>query len=276
MSVLVRGFRAKGRSGQDTFRAPTPRHETPAKTPAETPAANARAGREPQNPRTREDPPTPLQGELSRRLDPDRADLRHRARAARRRTVRVDLDEVRRRLETRRRPIGATGADPRAARGDGRREHVRDLAEPVELIAVDGDQKLVLAAPSATAGWVSNRFGRVIAACASRVGREVRFAEEPERHAVGPDAPSRSRFQPTTWRPQDERCHDQQPEGRRREDDRWVSTCSPAAPALAGIEMSPVGELGRERFLRDALESVCVACPNSVRSRRSVTTSASG
>jgi chromosome partitioning protein len=29
-----------------------------------------------------------------------------------------------------------------------------------------------------------------------------------------------------------------------------------AAPALAGIEMSLVGELGRERFLRDALEPV--------------------
>jgi hypothetical protein len=36
--------------------------QTPAKTPAETPAANARAGREPLNPRIREDPPNPPEG----------------------------------------------------------------------------------------------------------------------------------------------------------------------------------------------------------------------
>lgn len=34
----------------------------PAKTPPETPPPNARAGREPRNPRTREHPPTPLKG----------------------------------------------------------------------------------------------------------------------------------------------------------------------------------------------------------------------
>jgi hypothetical protein len=36
--------------------------ETPAETPAKTPAANARAGSEPLNPRTREDPPSPPEG----------------------------------------------------------------------------------------------------------------------------------------------------------------------------------------------------------------------
>jgi hypothetical protein len=56
---------------------------------------------------------------------------------------------------------------------------------PVVLIAVDGDQRLVLDGPPATAGWTSNRFGRVLVASALRVGREVRFAEELERHAVG-------------------------------------------------------------------------------------------
>jgi hypothetical protein len=39
--------------------------QTPAQTPAETPAANARAGREPQNPRIRKDPPAPSRGELA-------------------------------------------------------------------------------------------------------------------------------------------------------------------------------------------------------------------
>ena len=70
------------KGGQDRTLFELPAVKTPAETPAETPAANARAGREPQNPRTGEDPPTPLAGGRSRRLDPRRADLRHRARAA--------------------------------------------------------------------------------------------------------------------------------------------------------------------------------------------------
>ena len=107
--------------------------------------------------------------------------------------VRVDLDEVRRGLEI---PTAADRRDWQQTR-ELLEETVGESTsaiwlEPVEVIAVDGDQKLILAAPSATAGWVSNRFGRVIAACASRGGCEVRFAEEPERHAVVPDAPSRS------------------------------------------------------------------------------------
>jgi hypothetical protein len=66
--------------------------------------------------------------------------------------------------------------------------------EPVELIAIDSDRKLVLAVPPTTAGWTRERFGRVLAACASSVSREVRFADEPERRAVGADAPPSSTF----------------------------------------------------------------------------------
>ena len=47
---------------QDRTLSPQTPAETPARTPAETPAPNARAGREPQNPRIPEDPPTPLAG----------------------------------------------------------------------------------------------------------------------------------------------------------------------------------------------------------------------
>ena len=66
--------------------------------------------------------------------------------------------------------------------------------ERVELIAIDSDRTLVLAAPPAIAGWTRQRFGRVLAACASSVGREVRFADEPERRAVGVEAQSSSTF----------------------------------------------------------------------------------
>jgi len=113
----------------------------------------------------------------------------------RRRRVRVDLDGVHRGL--------------RIPTAEDRRDwqHIREVLEdrvgestfaiwlePVELIAIDGDRRFVLAVPPATAGWTSERFGRVLAACASRVGRAVRFADEPERQAVGPDSRSRSTF----------------------------------------------------------------------------------
>ncbi len=62
--------------------------------------------------------------------------------------------------------------------------------EPIELIAIDRDRLLVLAAPATTTAWRSKRFGSVLEACASRIGCGVRFAEEPERHAFGVDSPS--------------------------------------------------------------------------------------
>lgn len=113
----------------------------------------------------------------------------------RRRTVRVDLDAVRRGL------VIPTAEDRRDW------QQIRVLLEetvgestfgvwlePVELIAIDGDRRCVLAGPAATAGWTSERFGRVLAMCASRVEREVRFADEPERHAVGLESTGRSTF----------------------------------------------------------------------------------
>jgi hypothetical protein len=154
-----------------------------------------RAGREPQNPRTGEDPPTPLAGGLSAdSILIEQTYITERGRR-RRRMVRVDLDEVRRGLEI---PTAADRRDWQQTR-ELLEEMVGDTTfaiwlEPVELIAVDGDRKFVLTAPPATADWTSTRFGRVLAACASRVGREVRFAEEPERHAVVPDALRRPAF----------------------------------------------------------------------------------
>ncbi len=104
----------------------------------------------------------------------------------RRRMVRVDLDEVRRGLGL------ATAQD----RGDWQR--IRELLEgtvgestfaiwlePVDLVGVDGEHRLVVAAPAATASWIRERFGRLLAMGADRVGRELRFASEPEIHALG-------------------------------------------------------------------------------------------
>ena len=57
--------------------------------------------------------------------------------------------------------------------------------EPLELIAIESSGRLVIAAPAQTASWVRERFGRLIARCAQRVGREFRLADEPERTARG-------------------------------------------------------------------------------------------
>ena len=104
----------------------------------------------------------------------------------RRRLVRIDLDEIRRGL----------GIPTAADRGawQGIRELLEETVgestfaiwlEPVELIAVDGERRLVLALPSATAAWTATRFGRLLANCSARVGRELRLADEPERVALG-------------------------------------------------------------------------------------------
>ena len=106
----------------------------------------------------------------------------------RRRAVRVDLAAVRRGL----------GMPARKDHGDW--ERIRSLLfdavgestfaiwlEPLQLIAIDSSGALVIAPPSPTASWVRERFGRLIAGCAQRVGRELRLADEPERIALGRD-----------------------------------------------------------------------------------------
>src|ERR1035437_4878235 len=160
--------------------------ETPAETPAKTPAPNARAGKEPQNPRTKEDPPSPPEGGGARGsgvIEHTHVTERGRKRS---RGVRVDLDEVRRGL-------GLPGV---ADRGDW--EQIRALLlhavgesqfeiwlEPLELIAIDASGALVVAAPASTCSWVRGRFGRLLTRCSQLTSRELRFADEPERRALG-------------------------------------------------------------------------------------------
>ncbi len=180
------------KGGQDqTLFGPT-EEQTPAeraaKTPAKTPAPNARGGKEPQNQRTKEDPPNPPDGgSPPDSMIIEQAYVTERGRK-RRRVVRVDLAEVRRGL-------GLPACDDREDWERMRRllfDAVGESTfaiwlEPLELIAIESSGRLVIAAPSQTASWVRERFGRLIAGCAQRVGRELRLAEEPERRALGRD-----------------------------------------------------------------------------------------
>lgn len=179
----------KGGQDRTLFDLPVP--ETPAEraaqTPAETPAPNARAGKEPQNPRT-EDPPNPPEGgSPPDSIVVEQTYVTERGRK-RRRAVRVDLAEVRRGL-------GLPAFDDR---DDWERIRMSWLdavgestfaiwLEPLELIAIDRTGALVIAAPPDTVSWVRERFGRLIAAGAERAGRELRLADEPERRALGPN-----------------------------------------------------------------------------------------
>jgi hypothetical protein len=177
------------KSGQDQtlFELPPPETpaQTPAETPAETPAPNARGGKEPLNPRTREDPPSPPEGGSGLgSVIIEQTYVSERGRK-RRRGVRVDLDEVRRGL-------GLPGVVDREdwerirallleAAGESRFEL---WLEPLELIAIDASGALVVAAPATTCSWVRDRFGRLLTQAAQRESRELRLADEPERIAL--------------------------------------------------------------------------------------------
>jgi hypothetical protein len=105
----------------------------------------------------------------------------------RRQRVRVDLDEIRRVLGV---PTTEDLRIWRQVRSQLQRRVGEDMFSiwlaPVELIATDSDERLVLAAPAPTAEWTTARFTRLIAATASAIGRDCRFANENERRAFDP------------------------------------------------------------------------------------------
>jgi DnaA N-terminal domain len=162
--------------------------ETSPETPPKTPPPNARAGREPQNPRTH--PPNPPEGAGSDQVVIEETYLTERGRN-RRRLVTVDLATVRSQLR-------AAGTEGRAAW-----EQIRELLleavgestfaiwlDPLELVAVDPDGTLLVAVPEPIGGWVRTRFARVLASAADRNGRAVRFANEVEHRAFAPPPPA--------------------------------------------------------------------------------------
>ena len=160
--------------------------ETPAETPAKTPAPNARAAREPQNPRTLDPPSPPEGGSVVDEIFVEETYLTERGRT-RRRPLRVDLSAVRERL-------AAAGGAEQAAWEQIRARLLQTVGEstfeiwlaPLELIAVDLAGSLVIDTPDATRSWVQTRFGRLLERCAAEAGRAVRFAEELERLALVP------------------------------------------------------------------------------------------
>src|SRR5262249_33843171 len=122
--------------------------QTPAKTPVETPAPYARAGKEPQNPRTGRHPPSPPQDRTGGGTVLVQETYVTESGRRRRRAVRVDLDDVRSGLEQ---PSSADLTDWRRI-CDGLLGAVGENTyaiwfAPLQLIAVDRGGLLLVAAP---------------------------------------------------------------------------------------------------------------------------------
>jgi DnaA N-terminal domain len=158
--------------------------ETPAQTPAETPAPNARAGREPQNPRTTDPPSPPEGGSVADRVLIEETYVTERGRTRRRR-IAVDLGVVRSRLRAAGEADRVAWDQVRAVLLDAVGESTFEIwLAPLELLAVDLAGALVVSAPRETVGWVARRFGRVLDTAAERAGRRLRLADELEHQAA--------------------------------------------------------------------------------------------
>jgi hypothetical protein len=182
----VSARKGPGRSGVSPAKGPDVTGVSganPATTPPETPPPHARARNEPRNPRIRNPPNPPEGGSTERWAIIEESYVSDRGRR-RRRPVRVDLDEISRGLAV---PTPADLRVWREVRARLQRRFGEDMfamwLQPVELIAIDCDRRLVLAAPAPTADWTSTRFSQLIAAVASELGGDARFANPAERRA---------------------------------------------------------------------------------------------
>jgi hypothetical protein len=147
--------------------------------------SNARAWKEPGNRGTSENPPNPPEGGLcAGELFVEESYVTERGRK-RKRLVRVDVDAVRR-------EVAVPSASDREVWQAARAQLLGNVGEStfeiwlssVELVGVDRDGSLVLAAPAATSDWVQKRFGQLISHCCEESGRGVRFASPQERVAI--------------------------------------------------------------------------------------------
>jgi hypothetical protein len=185
--VLTGVSDVKGGQDQTLFalgEAETPA-ERAAETPAKTPASYVRAGKEPQNPRTKEQPPNPPEGGRSQNsitIEETYTTTRGRTRS---RQVNVNLDEVRRALGIPGPSDFADWARIREVLAETVSEDTFAVwIEPVKLIAIDQHGALVLDAPPDLRSWLSGRFARLVERAAESAGRATRIADVAQSAAM--------------------------------------------------------------------------------------------
>jgi DnaA N-terminal domain len=165
--------------------------ENPAENPSENPAPIARAGREPQNPRTQEDPPNPPKGGSGADQILVEQTYVTECGRKRRRVVAVDLAAVRERLRAAGEADLAAWEQVRACLRATVGESTFEIwLAPLELVAVDLEDTLIVSAPPETVDWVARRFARVLDGAARHAGRPLRVADEVERKAAESRVPS--------------------------------------------------------------------------------------
>lgn len=156
----------------------------PANTPPKTPPANARAGREPLNPRTRNPPDPPEGGRFSAEFFVEETYRTERGRTRRRR-VPVDVEATCAGFSA---PTLADVVDWQRLREQLAAKVGESTFEiwlaPVELRAVDASGGLVVDPPPATRSWVAHRFKRVIGDASGEGGRSVVIADEAQSRSM--------------------------------------------------------------------------------------------
>jgi hypothetical protein len=155
--------------------------QTPPETPPETPPPNARAGREPQNPRIRKDPPNPPEGgSLAGFVLIVEDYLTDRGRT-RRRTVTVSLDEARSQLVC---PTPMDRSDWQHIQTELKRTVGGSAFEiwlsALELVANTPSGTLLLGCRPAIRSWVDGRYGPLLSRTAGQLKRDARLATDRE------------------------------------------------------------------------------------------------
>jgi hypothetical protein len=156
----------------------------PAQTPPETPPPDARAGREPLNPRTQA-PQTPQKGGAGEPEVFIEESYRTERGRLRRRRVAVDVEAV------------CAGFRPPALADAVDWKRIRELLAarlgestfeiwlaPLELRAIDASGALIIDAPDATRGWVRQRFNRAIAGAGAEASRAVVIADQAQSRSM--------------------------------------------------------------------------------------------
>lgn len=170
---------SSGVSGRNPGQDRTVWRETPSQTPPETPPPNARAGREPQNPRTRQPPPSPPQGGPPQPVTIVEDYLTPKGRR-RKRTVTIDLRQAAAQLQ---RPSDADDAAWQQIRDD-LQSSVGEDQFSIWLAALElagcANDTLLLACPTDTRAWVSGRYRELLQHVGTAHGRPTRVATETE------------------------------------------------------------------------------------------------
>lgn len=152
----------------------------PAGNPATNPAAQRARGKGTRNLRTIDPPSPPGGGSRTDSVTIIEEYVNERGRR-RQRPVTVELDAIREQFHE---PAGADRAAWLKVRSELSRVVGESMFEiwlaPLELIAVDRDDCLLIAAPPATRSWVAERFGRLLDRVGSASGQQLRLARVQE------------------------------------------------------------------------------------------------